>query len=133
MDKRAIIFLSRPGPAAAPALRLFGVQRPSTRVLNYDWQSFGRFLKIEKSHPPEARQRVSACRSSGWQAANKSFARIGQTNRSRLNQVASVDPTDARNDILGCFGRSDRSALAGFSQKANHRERQDTGYGYQKD
>ena len=98
MDKRAIIFLSRPGPAAAPALRLFGVQRPSTRVLNYDWQSFGRFLKIEKSHPPEARQRVSACRSSGWQAANKSFARIGQTNRSRLNQVASVDPTEARKD-----------------------------------
>ena len=25
--------------------------------------------------------------------------------------AASVDPTDARNDILGCFRRSDRSAL----------------------
>jgi hypothetical protein len=24
---------------------------------------------------------------------------------------ASVDPTEARNDILGCFGRSDRSRL----------------------
>jgi hypothetical protein len=24
---------------------------------------------------------------------------------------ASVDPTEARNDILGCFGRADRSAL----------------------
>jgi hypothetical protein len=23
-------------------------------------------------------------------------------------EAASVDPTDARNDILGCFGRSDR-------------------------
>ena len=74
-----------------------GSSLPFTRALNYDWQSFGRFLKIEKSHPPEARQRVSACRSSGWQAANKSFARIGQTNRSRLNQVASVDPTESLN------------------------------------
>src|SRR5262249_54372484 len=27
------------------------------------------------------------------------------------SEVASVDPTDACNDILGCFGRSDRSAL----------------------
>jgi hypothetical protein len=25
--------------------------------------------------------------------------------------AASVDPTEARNVILGCFGRSDRSAL----------------------
>jgi hypothetical protein len=25
--------------------------------------------------------------------------------------AASVDPTEARNDIRGCFGRSDRSAL----------------------
>jgi hypothetical protein len=79
-------------------------------VLNYDWQSFGRFLKIEKSHPPEARQRVSACRCSGWQAANTSFARIGQTNRSRLNQVASVDHTEARKVTVRRFGRSDRSA-----------------------
>jgi hypothetical protein len=26
------------------------------------------------------------------------------------SEVASGDPTDARNDILGCFGRSDRRA-----------------------
>jgi hypothetical protein len=46
---------------------------------------------------------------------------------------ASVDPTEARKATIRRFGRSDRRALAGFSQKANHRERQDTGYGYQKD
>jgi hypothetical protein len=49
---------------------------------------------------------VSACRSSGWQAANKSFARIGQTNRSRLNQVASVDPTEARDEIASPYATS---------------------------
>jgi hypothetical protein len=40
-------------------------------------------------------------------------ARVGPTTPTRAGRLAdaSVDPTDARNDILGCFGRSDRSAL----------------------
>jgi hypothetical protein len=40
------------------------------------------------------------------------LARFGPTTptRARRSLAASVDPTDARNEILGCFGRSDRRA-----------------------
>jgi len=39
-------------------------------------------------------------------------ARFGPTTPTRAGRLpdASVDPTEARNDILGCFGRSHRSA-----------------------
>jgi hypothetical protein len=42
----------------------------------------------------------------------RSSWRIGPTTPTRARRFAdaSVDPTEARNDILGCFGRSDRSA-----------------------
>jgi hypothetical protein len=38
--------------------------------------------------------------------------RVGPTTPTRAGRLAdaSVDPTDARNDIVGCFGRSDRRA-----------------------
>src|SRR5262245_13583018 len=32
----------------------------------------------------------------------------------RSGRMASADPTDARNDVLVCFGRSDRSAQKGW-------------------
>jgi hypothetical protein len=37
---------------------------------------------------------------------------VGPTTPTRAGRLAdaSVDPTEARNDILGCFGRSDRRA-----------------------
>ena len=35
-----------------------------------------------------------------------------------ISKVLRVDPTEARNDILGCFGRSDRSA-----QRLGHQRR----------
>jgi hypothetical protein len=40
------------------------------------------------------------------------LAHIGPTTPKPVDpsEGASVDPTEARNDILGCFGRSDRSA-----------------------
>src|SRR5262249_10472321 len=46
-------------------------------------------------------------------------ARFGPTTPTRARRPlrASVDPTDARNDILGCFGRSDRSAPRSYYRR----------------
>jgi hypothetical protein len=42
------------------------------------------------------------------------------------SDTAAVDPTEARNDILGCIGRSDRSAQPDVAvQQQGGRERQD--------
>jgi hypothetical protein len=44
------------------------------------------------------------------------LARVGPTTPTRARRLAdaSVDPTEARDDILGCVGRSDRSAQKGW-------------------
>jgi hypothetical protein len=48
-----------------------------------------------------------ADRSAGDPLANRCARRSATRTRARGLFDASVDPTDARNDILGCFGRSD--------------------------
>src|SRR5262249_10577161 len=58
---------------------------------------------------PRDRGGVREARREHWQSPRR-FGHPTTPTRARRLIGASVDPTEARNDILGCFGRSDRSA-----------------------
>ena len=82
-------------------------------------------LPRDRDGTRESRSPGSLAPTSGLWATESRLARFGPTTPTRAGRLAdaSVDHTEARNNILGCFGRSDRRAQRGSSMRRSIRRR----------
>src|SRR5262249_7646229 len=100
----------------AEVLAAVGAASSGSRAGLHGWGLRG-WLRVDTTpawRPTGARRREE------FLSLSKNFARY---QRATTSLAASVDHTDARNDVLGCFGRSDRSAQrTGVKRETAHRK-----------